>query len=48
MTSLAVAHVGIGDRGTIAPGTYADLVPFDPRTIIDRATGKRPGKILTT
>jgi N-acyl-D-amino-acid deacylase len=42
MTSLAAANVGIGDRGTIAPGRYADLVLFDPRTIIDRATTASP------
>jgi len=38
MTSLSAANVGIRDRGTIAPGQYADLVLFDPATIIDHAT----------
>jgi N-acyl-D-amino-acid deacylase len=42
MTSLAAANVGIDDRGTIAPGQYADLVLFDPRTVIDRATMASP------
>ena len=42
MTSLAAVNVGIGDRGAIAPGKYADLVLFDPRTIIDHATTATP------
>ena len=37
MTSLAAANVGIGNRGRIAAGDYADLVLFDPGTIADRA-----------
>jgi N-acyl-D-amino-acid deacylase len=42
MTSLAAAHVGIRDRGRIAPGMFADLVLFDPATVIDRATPQQP------
>ena len=42
MTGLAAKHMGIADRGTIAPGMYADLVLFDPATIIDRATLQNP------
>jgi N-acyl-D-amino-acid deacylase len=41
-TSLAAANVGIAKRGTIAPGFYADLVLFDPATVIDRATYTQP------
>ena len=37
-TSLAAEHMGLQDRGRIAPGFKADLVLFDPETVIDRAT----------
>lgn len=42
MTGLAAKHLGIIDRGTLAPGNAADLVLFDPDTIIDRATLQNP------
>lgn len=42
MTGLAAKHLGITDRGTIAEGNSADLVLFDPATIIDRATLQNP------
>jgi len=41
-TSLAAVNVGIHDRGRISVGAYADLVLFDPETIIDRATPAEP------
>lgn len=41
-TSLAAAHAGIPSRGTIAPGMKADLVLFDPATILDAATPEAP------
>jgi N-acyl-D-aspartate/D-glutamate deacylase len=46
-TSLAAAHMGFRDRGTIAPGMYADLVLFDPAAIIDRATPQQPREAST-
>jgi N-acyl-D-amino-acid deacylase len=42
MTSLAAANVGLRDRGTLKAGAYADLVLFDPATVIDRATTEKP------
>jgi N-acyl-D-amino-acid deacylase len=38
MTGLTAEHVGIKYRGVIARGNFADLVLFDPATIIDKAT----------
>jgi N-acyl-D-amino-acid deacylase len=42
MTALSAAHVGIADRGRIAPGYFADLVLFDPNSVSDRATPTAP------
>jgi N-acyl-D-amino-acid deacylase len=38
MTSLAASRVGLLDRGVLREGMVADIVVFDPDTIIDRAT----------
>ena len=42
MTSLAAEHVGMSDRGIIAPGYFADLVLFDAATVKDNATIQNP------
>ncbi len=42
MTALAAEHVGIANRGLIAPGYYADLVLLDPATVKDNATIQNP------
>ena len=42
MTLLAAEHVGINNRGMIAPGFYADLVLFDSATVKDNASIQNP------
>jgi N-acyl-D-aspartate/D-glutamate deacylase len=42
MTSLPAATLNLADRGTIAPGKWADLVIFDPATVADTATFEQP------
>ncbi|MDA1077114.1 MAG: D-aminoacylase [Proteobacteria bacterium] len=42
MTSLAATTFGLKDRGQIKPGCWADLVLFDPASIIDTATYDDP------
>ena len=42
ITSLPAEQVGIGERGSIQVGHYADLVLFDPDTVRDRATFENP------
>ncbi len=42
MTSLSAEHLRITDRGAIEEGHYADLVLFDPETVIDRSTYEDP------
>ncbi len=42
MTSLPAETIGMEDRGTLAPDMAADLVVFDPETVIDHATYENP------
>jgi len=43
-TSLPASVLGLEDRGRIAAGMKADLVLFDPDTVIDTSTIKEPSK----
>ena len=45
MTSLPARRLSLSDRGRIAPGMKADLVLFDPATVIDRSTFEEPRKL---
>ena len=42
MTSLNATKVGLTDRGLLKPGQHADIVLFDPATVIDQSTYLEP------
>ncbi len=42
MTSATATRLSLQDRGLLRPGMYADVVVFDPKTIIDKATYEQP------
>ena len=42
MTSATATRLSLHDRGLLKPGMYADVVVFDPATIIDKATYEQP------
>src|SRR5262249_36404916 len=45
MSSAVATRLSIADRGVLRPGMFADVVVFDPGTIIDRATFESPKQI---
>ena len=47
LTGLPARNWKLRDRGCLAPGCYADIVVFDPATIIDHATFDTPQRYAT-
>jgi len=45
MSGATAQRLSIHDRGEIKPGYYADIMIFDPNTIIDRATYEQPHQL---
>ncbi|MGB5244924.1 MAG: D-aminoacylase [Woeseia sp.] len=45
MSGLTAEHMGFTDRGLIKEGLIADLVLFNPQTVIDRATPENPSAL---
>jgi N-acyl-D-amino-acid deacylase len=46
-STLAADTFGLGGRGHLHPGAFADLVVFDPKTYAARATYERPAVLAT-
>jgi N-acyl-D-amino-acid deacylase len=42
MTSVTAERFGLGERGVVREGAWADLVLFDAQTVVDRATFTDP------
>ena len=42
MTAVPAARVGLWDRGLLRPGLAADVVVFDPETVIEKADYAHP------
>ncbi len=47
LTSVPAARIGLPDRGLIRRGAFADVVVFDPKTILDEATVLDPHRYPT-
>jgi N-acyl-D-amino-acid deacylase len=47
LTSLPADVLSITDRGRLKPGSYADIVVFDPQSIQDHSTYEKPMQFAT-
>lgn len=47
LTSLPAGNLGIPERGVLKPSYFADIVVFDPVTIMDNATFDQPHQYAT-
>ncbi|UCF18398.1 MAG: D-aminoacylase [Gemmatimonadota bacterium] len=47
LTSLPASNLKLVRRGALGPGYFADVVVFDPETIVDHATFERPHQYAT-
>jgi N-acyl-D-amino-acid deacylase len=47
MTGLPATNLKLDQRGKLAAGNYADIVIFDPETVIDQATFEDPHQLAT-
>ena len=44
-TGAVAQRLTLRDRGMLTEGSYADVIVFDPTTVIDRATFEQPGQL---
>lgn len=47
LSGFPAENLGLDHRGLLAEGHYADVVVFDPETVIDRATFEEPHQLAT-
>jgi N-acyl-D-amino-acid deacylase len=47
LTGFPAANLKLDRRGLLEPGYYADVVVFDPKTVVDHATFERPHQLAT-
>jgi N-acyl-D-amino-acid deacylase len=47
LSGLPATNLRLVDRGRLAPDFFADIVVFDPETVIDRATFEEPHQLAT-